>query len=139
MHLSQICAASTQSSRSSSSLWEKSTQTAAVSPPWENQLNISGSMVDDAKKLDAETHQEAKLEEEIDKLQAGEGEGRLAVTPFGAMGAAWTQPSCSTSSRRRQSGQGSNLRSSKLNSTGCMACSISSHQSQRRAQRTVNC
>ena len=42
MHLSQICVASTQSSCSSSSLWENCTQTAAVSPPWGTRLNISG-------------------------------------------------------------------------------------------------
>ena len=62
-------------------------------------------LFDNAKKLNAETHQEATLEEEIENLQAGKAE--MAVTHLRAMGAVWTQPSYSGSSRWRQSRQGS--------------------------------
>ena len=61
----------------------------------------------------------------------------VAVIHLSAMGAAWTQPSRSSSSRREQSRQGSSLQSSKVDSTGCMAGSISRHQSHRMCPRAI--
>ena len=80
------------------------------------------------RKSDAETFQEARLEEEFEKLKAGEGKHGSNASQS-SVGAAWIQPSCKTSSQLERTKPGSSWCSFNVNSTGGMDRNIKRHQS----------